>query len=149
MARPLAVALAAVLVALPAGCGEDDAEKFRDAYDPVNEKLTNLGQEVSDALQAAQNKSDKELADQFGSFSEDLADISDDVDGLDPPDEVENDVDKLKGAIDDVEESLQDIADASRRNDSDDARTATLDLIQRGENLDRLQRRVASEAADA
>jgi hypothetical protein len=138
----------ATLSLVVAGCGDSDEEKFRDAYDPVDEQLSDLGEEVQDALQAAEKKSDEELAQQFEGFADDLADIEADIERLDPPSDVEDDVTKLERAIDDVEGSLRDIAAAGRENDPAAARTATLELIQQGERLDELQQRVGSAASE-
>jgi hypothetical protein len=145
--RALAL-LAAVSLVLTAGCGESDEDKFADDYKPVGKKLENLGGEVGDALQAAENKSDKQLSEQFAGFADQMADVQKEVEELDPPSDAQEDVEDLEKAIAAVEGSLQDIADAGEEGDPDKARTATLDLIQEGERLDEVQKKVASAASE-
>jgi hypothetical protein len=141
------VLLAATLSLVLAACGESDEDKFADDYQPVGKKLEDLGGEVGDALQAAENKSDKELSEQFAGFADQMADVQKEVEELDPPASVEKDVADLEKAIDNVEGSLQDIADAGEQNDPAKARTATLALIQQGERLDEVEKKVAAAAA--
>jgi hypothetical protein len=126
-------------IALLAGCGESDEEQFRDDFDPINERLSDLGEEVGDALQAARSKSNTEIAEQFDGFAEDIADIGQDVEELDPPEDLQDEVDRLEGAIADVETALTTIADAGESGDAKAARAATVDLIDEGERLDKLQ----------
>jgi hypothetical protein len=142
------VLLAAILSLVLAGCGESDEDKFADDYKPVGKKLEDLGGEVGDALQAAENKSDKELSEQFAGFADEMADIQREVEDLDPPSNVQEDMDDLEKAIAAVEGSLQDIADAGAQNDPGKARTATLALIQQGERLDEVEKKVAADAAE-
>jgi uncharacterized protein YicC (UPF0701 family) len=134
----------ATLALAVAACGESDQEKFRDAYEPVDEKLSDLGEKVQDALQAAENKSDEELARQFDGFADDMGEIKGGVVDLDPPSDVEEEVEDLEAAVEDVESSLRDIATAGERSDPRAARTATIELIQQGERLDQAQQKLVS-----
>jgi hypothetical protein len=140
--RALVLVAASLSLAL-AACGESEEEKFRDAYDPVGENLEDLGGEVGDALQAAESQSDQQLAEQFGSFADDMGEIRGEIEELEPPADLEEDVDELEQAVEDVEGSLRDISEAGEQNDPDKARTATLELIQQGERLDEVQKKVA------
>ena len=142
-----ALALLTVTLAV-AGCGDGDSDGFREDYESANAQLTDLGVEVQEALQAAEGKSDRELATQFDGLAGDLARIQEQISGLEPPSDVEDELDKLDAAIDRVEESLREIADAARTGDPDTARAATFELIKRGQRLNKAQTAVTAEAAE-
>jgi septation ring formation regulator EzrA len=145
--RGAALLLASVALVLPSACGESEQEKFRDSYDPVSEKLTALGDEVGEALREAQGGKEAELADRLERFARDLADLGDEVEELDAPDALERDVAALGDAIADVERTLRSLAN-ELQGEARNVRTSTIQLLQEGLRLDRIQRKVAREARE-
>jgi hypothetical protein len=142
-------ALALLTVALAmAGCGDDDSDRFREDYKSANALLNDLGVEVQEALQAAETRTDRQLADQFEELADDLARIQEEIAGLEAPNDLEDEVERLDSRIDAVEESLRTIAGAARSNDPDSARDAAFELIERGQRLDKAQTAVSAEATE-
>jgi hypothetical protein len=122
-------------LALATGCGESDEEKYKDDFPPLSQKLSGLGQDVGQTIQAASGSSDEKLADDFNDYAEQLGEVQQDIDDLEPPDDLAEDQDQLVSSIGDVQGALEDIAQAADKGDAQSARRATLDLIQSSEDL--------------
>ena len=146
---PVRVAVLAATLALAfVGCGDGDDNEFRDDYDAVSRDVNDVGEDVAEVLQAVEGKSGAQLAGQFRRHANELADLNATLSKLEPPSDLEEDVEDLEAAIDDVGKSLLDIAEGVERSDSRATRAATLDLIQRGERLDKVEQRVRGEASE-
>ena len=124
-------------LALATGCGESDEEKYKDDFPPLSQKLSGLGQDVGQSIQGASGSSDEQLADDFNNYAEQLGEVQQDIDDLEPPDDLAEDQDQLVSSIGDVQGALEDIAQAADKGDAQSARRATLDLIQSSEDLRR------------
>ena len=98
------------------GCGESAAEKYKEDFPPLSQKLVSLGREVGASIRAAGGSSDQQLAE---------------------------DQDQLVSAIGDVQGALDDIAEAADNGDAQSARQATLDLIEGSETLRDSRRKLA------
>ena len=122
-------------LALATGCGESDEEKYKEDFPPLSQKLSGLGQDVGQTIQAASGTSDEKLADDFNDYAEQLGEVQQDIDDLEPPDDLAEDQDQLVSSIGDVQGALEDIAQAADKGDAQSARRATLDLIQSSEDL--------------
>jgi hypothetical protein len=122
-------------LALATGCGESDEEKYKEDFPPLSQKLSGLGQDVGQTIQAASGSSDEKLADDFNAYAEQLGEVQQDIDDLEPPDDLAEDQDQLVSSIGDVQGALEDIAQAADKGDAQSARRATLDLIQSSEDL--------------
>lgn len=122
-------------LALATGCGESDEEKYKEDFPPLSQKLSGLGQDVGQTIQAASGSSDEKLADDFNDYAEQLGEVQQDIDDLEPPDDLAEDQDQLVSSIGDVQGALEDIAQAADKGDAQSARRATLDLIQSSEDL--------------
>jgi phage-related minor tail protein len=90
---------------------------------------------VGQTIQAASGSSDEKLADDFNDYAEQLGEVQQDIDDLEPPDDLAEDQDQLVSSIGDVQGALEDIAQAADKGDAQSARRATLDLIQSSEDL--------------
>jgi chromosome segregation ATPase len=128
--RGRTTALAAGLAVLVlAACGGDDEASTED-FRELSERIAALGEDVGDALGTAETAGDRELAEQFEGFEERLGELRQDLEDLDPPEDLTDERDDLVGAMGDVRESLDGIAAAAEDGDPQAAREATLELVE-------------------
>jgi uncharacterized coiled-coil DUF342 family protein len=138
MTRPLAVLAATAVAALGlAACGGDDGEDqaFQDDFPALSERIQSLGQELADTIESAAEASNEELAQDFEGFAQRLGNLRQEVEDLEPPEELVEEKDDLVSAMGEVRTSLEDIASAAEEGDAQAAREATLELVDGSEQL--------------
>ena len=137
--------LVSALLAIPA-CGGDDGDDqaFQDDFPALSERIASLGEEVVETIETAENASDQELANEFDDFAQRLGDLRQDLDELEPPEDLADERDDLVSAMGAVRNSLDDIASAAEEGDPQPAREATLQLIDRSEELRDARQALAS-----
>jgi methyl-accepting chemotaxis protein len=129
-----------------AACGDDDSDTatFQDDFPALSQRIQSLGEEVGNTIETAQNATDEELANEFDDFAQQLGDLRQDLEDLDPPDDLADERDELVSAMGEVRSSLDDIASAAEDGDPEAAREATVQLIDRSEELRDARQALAS-----
>jgi hypothetical protein len=135
--RLTALVLVAIAFAGIAACGGDDGDDqaFQDDFPALNERITALGEEVGNTIETAENASDQELANEFDDFAQQLGELRRQLEELEPPEDLADERDELVSAMAEVRSSLESIASAAEEGDPEAAREATLELIDRSDEL--------------
>ena len=138
----LVAALASVAIA---GCGGETTEDaYKDAFPPINRKLVALGNQVGNSIENAGKSTNQKLADDFGGYASELGELKQQLDDLDPPDDLSSDQDALVSAMDAVQGDLSGISTAAKQGDPAAARDATTKLIRDSEKLRDGRRKLAA-----
>lgn len=144
--------LAALLGAgLLAGCGGDDEgdkqeevkKTFEEDYKPLNDELLELGDEVGQAVNTAEGKSDAALATQFTQLGEDTQEVKRKLDELEPPEQLEALHHRLSNAVDVVATDLTEIGQAAENHDADGARKQATELVRHSVEVRTARRELA------
>jgi hypothetical protein len=136
--RPLtALVIAAIAMLCIAACGGDDGDDqaFQDDFPALTERIQSLGEEVGNTIESAENATDEELANEFENFAQELGNLRQELEDLEPPEDIADERDDLVSAMGEVRSSLEDIAGAAQEGDPEAAREATLELVDRSEEL--------------
>ena len=133
MALSKVVAVVAALVAL-GGCGGDDDDdagnEFEAGVKEQSADIRQIGEDVGAALTAARGKTDVELAQQFGELADRTEEVIDELGKLDPPEDLEDEVEALSSALGEAEQDLRDIVTAANGADAEAAAKASRELAQ-------------------
>jgi hypothetical protein len=143
--RSGAAALAAAVLALGAGCGEDQREAYADDYRPLSRELIALGEEVERGVNAAEGKSDARLEREFDAFADRLGRLRRELEGFEPPDELAPVHQELVDAMRAAEEALRGIESAAAASDPEAARSSTVELVRASEDLREARRELSRE----
>jgi hypothetical protein len=152
MTRPLTALVAVALAALGiAACGGDDGEdqSFQDDFPALSERIQSLGEEVGNTIETAEGASDRELAEEFDDFAQKLGDLRQELEDMEPPEDLADEREDLVSAMGDVRSSLEDIASAAEDGDPEAAREATLELINRSDELRDARRELTSAVRES
>ena len=134
MPRLLSVAL---LIALTlTACGKSTEDKYKEAFPPIDRGLVVLGDDVGDGLRGAGQSEDRALAGEFARYARRLGGLRERLDGLEAPDTLASDHERLLAAMASVRGALADVAEAARRGDVAAARDAATRLVRAGARLD-------------
>lgn len=133
MRRPTSlIALLATAAAIGAGCGDSDepsAEDAQAAYDSLQTRIENLGGAIGAELQAARNQTDAALERAFERLEQRGDAVVQQLRDLEVPDDLTDERNALRDAIERGTQDLGDIVTAVRESDPDAARQAAEDLV--------------------
>jgi hypothetical protein len=130
--------LVIAMLALPgvAACGDDgESDAFEEDFPALSERIVSLGEEVGNAIETAGETTDRKLGEEFDGFARDLDVLRQELERLEPPEDVADERDDLVEAMGEVRASLEEIADAAKESDPEAAREATLELVDRSAEL--------------
>ncbi len=145
---PLLALLAAVALI---GCGGDDSPSADDAssaYESVQSRLQNLGQDVGRQLQDARNQTNARLERAFDELQTRANEATEQLRDLDVPGDLADERDALRDAVDRGTDSLGDVVQAIRDADADAAGEAAQQLVEDSEAI-RTARQKFEQALDA
>jgi len=147
MDRRLAALILAAASAL-AGCGGGDSrEEYTKDLRDLDRELSQLGDEVGETISAAPQTPDEELARRLGDLADRTGDLEDELDGLDAPDDVQPEQDRLEKAVARAKGALEQLEDAVRAGSRQGAGEATVRLVETSRELLEAQRAVQRELA--
>jgi hypothetical protein len=136
LARRL-LAFAALLgaAAIGGGCGEDEREAYVDDFRPLSRQIGSLGEYTGTAIEGADERSDKQIEQQFGEIADELRRLRGELEDLDPPEDLVGVQEELVLGMRAVERALRGIEEAAARHNPGAARQSTVDLIRASEDL--------------
>jgi hypothetical protein len=116
--RTIAILLIAVAAAVAAGCGGGDGRLSKAEYE---QRMQAIGSELRTASAAigdlSQTRDLDKLADTIAEFRDRLDEAADDVDGLNPPEDVEEETGKIAAALHAFANTFGEMEDAARDGD--------------------------------
>jgi hypothetical protein len=129
---PLALLLAVAALA-GAGCGSSDdgtsADDAQAAYQSVRAQITGLGASIAGAIDNASRSTDTQLSSAFSRLQDQGQAAVARLDRLDVPDDLQDERQALRDAVENGTNDLADIASAAKRSDAAAARKAAQQLV--------------------
>jgi chromosome segregation ATPase len=116
--RTIAILLIVVAAAVAAGCGGGDGRLSKAEYE---QRMQAIGSELRTASAAigdlSQTRDLDKLADTIAEFRDRLDEAADDVDALSPPEDVEEETEKIAAALHAFANTFGEMEDAAREGD--------------------------------
>lgn len=153
----LTVALLAL--GLLAGCGGDDdgggnggddaaaqKEEFAKDYRPINDEFVATGEEVAKTIQGAEDKSNAELAVAFRALAARVDGLKERLDALETPEDLQADRQRLSASMEVVARDLEEISDAARLGQGQEARSQVQELVRHSVETRTARRGLARKA---
>lgn len=133
MRSPRILSLIALLATVALiGCGGDDspsADDARASYESVQSRLQSLGADIGRQLQDARNQSNARLETAFDQLQTRADEATEQLRDLDVPDNLADERDALRDAVDRGTDALGDIVRAVRDGDAEAAGEAAQQLV--------------------
>jgi predicted nucleic acid-binding Zn-ribbon protein len=137
--RSILFVLIAVATAVGAGCGGGDDGRLSKAE--YEQRMQAIGTELRTASSAigdlSQTRDLDKLADTIADFRERLEEAADDVDGVTPPEDVEEETDKIAEALHAFADTFGEMEDAARDGDLAGLQQAQAEIASKGAEAQR------------
>ena len=131
-------ALCALILAFAipvAACGEDDANQFREDYNAAVDRLSKINNDIGAATGGASGQTNKEIAAEFEQIADTAEQTRTDLSELTPPEDAQDEFDRLLAALQDGVADLRAVAKAATSNDPEAAAAAVQDLSESGTEI--------------
>ena len=138
MSRSSTAAVAALTLGLAipiGGCGEDDSDQFREAYNAAIARLGKVNAEIGHATGGRAAQSNDAIARDFRGIAELAERARARLSKLDPPDDAEAEYDQLLAALEREVADLKAVARAAKRSDARATRAAVRSLARNGRRI--------------
>jgi methyl-accepting chemotaxis protein len=132
--------LAALVLALAlgvAGCGggDDDADQFREDYNAAVDRLNDVNTNIQESGQSIASQSGEEIAQDFNRIADTAEKTRQDLDDLDPPEDAQEEFDRLLSSVEQGVQALRATAEAAREQNQQRFLEAAQRLSQTGEKI--------------
>ena len=117
-----------VLVALIAGCGGSAEDDYADDVREVDKQVVSLNRDVLAAGREARGQTNTQLAKRFGQLAQRSGETQQDLDTLDPPDDLKDEQLAVVEALGNTQNALEAIERAANSNSRRSAGEAALQL---------------------
>jgi methyl-accepting chemotaxis protein len=136
MTRTRLAALALALAVGAAGCGggDDDADQFREDYNAAVDQLNEVDSNIQDSGENLA-QSGKRIAQEFNRIADTAEKTRQDLDDLEPPEDAQEEFDRLLSAVDEGVKDLRATAQAARKENQQRFLEAAQRLSQTGERI--------------
>jgi methyl-accepting chemotaxis protein len=136
----LATLMLSLGLLLPAaGCGDDEADQFREDYNAAVDKLSEINSDIGAAAGGAAGQTNSEIAAQFEEIADTAEQTRTDLADLDPPDDAKDEFDDLLNALESGVADLRAVAGAVKANDTEATQEAVEDLTQSGDEISKAE----------
>jgi predicted nucleic acid-binding Zn-ribbon protein len=133
--RLAAIALALAVGAVGWGGGEDYADQFREDYNAAVERLNDVNSNIEGSGENLASQSGAEIARDFNRIADTAERTRQDLEDLDPPEDAQEEFDRLLSAVDQGVKDLRATADAAREGNQQSFVEAAQRLSQTGEEI--------------
>ena len=148
--RRLLSLLAVLATVVLIGCGDDapSADDARASYESVQSRLQDLGSDIGRQMQDARNQTNARLERAFEQLQTRADEATEQLRDLDVPDDLADERDALRNAVDRGTDALADVVQAVRDGDAEAAGEAAQQLVEDSEAI-RTAREKFEQALDA
>jgi hypothetical protein len=132
----IAVLALAVGLAL-AGCGEDEdaANEFREGYNAAVERLNQVNSNIQESGEGLASRPGGEIAREFDRIAQTADRTRANLAELEPPEDAQEEFDRLLEAIQGGVDDIRAVADAARQENPERFQEATVELSESGQEI--------------
>jgi len=135
LARLVATVCAVALGVPAAGCGGDGSDEFRDDYNAAVDKLSKINGDIGSVGADGDDQSNAMIAEKITNIADTADEARADLAALEPPEDAQDEFDKLLAAIETGVADLRSMAKAAESNDPEQAQTAAQELAESGQQI--------------
>jgi uncharacterized membrane protein YccC len=130
-------ALALVLALGTAGCGGggDDADQFREDYNAAVDRLNDVNTGIQESGQSIAGQAGNQIAQDFNRIADTAAKTRQELEDLDPPEDAQDEFDRLLSTVDQGVKDLRATAEAAREENQERFLEAAQRLSETGDRI--------------